>query len=138
MLFEYLAYFIFHASLCVSPGNVGLAAIHSLSFGTPVCTHSNLLNQMPEIEAVEEGVTGCYFDENNLDNLIEVINNWLNKKIKRERRRSFIHHFFIIKLQIVLKKNKIESEEIRIDAQTGKNFTFFKDPDNLPIELYEK
>ena len=81
---SYLAYFIFHASLCVSPGNVGLTAIHSLSFGTPVCTHSNLLNQMPEVEAVEEGVTGCYFDENNLDNLIEVIKNWLNKKIERE------------------------------------------------------
>jgi len=85
---SYLGYFIYHASLCVSPGNVGLTAIHSLSFGTPVCTHSNLFNQMPEVEAIKEGMTGCYFEENNLDNLIEVIKNWMNKKIKRENIRK--------------------------------------------------
>ena len=28
-------------------------------------------------------------------------------------------------------------EPIRIDEFTGKKFTFFADPDNLPIELYE-
>jgi len=31
----------------------------------------------------------------------------------------------------------IECEAIRIDELTGKRFTFFKDPDNLPLELYE-
>jgi glyoxylase I family protein len=30
----------------------------------------------------------------------------------------------------------IEVEPIRIDTITGKKFTFFKDPDNLPLELY--
>lgn len=29
-------------------------------------------------------------------------------------------------------------EEIRVDALTGKRFTFFADPDGLPIELYEE
>ena len=29
-------------------------------------------------------------------------------------------------------------EEIRMDEFTGKRFTFFSDPDDLPIELYEK
>ena len=29
-------------------------------------------------------------------------------------------------------------EEIRIDEITGKRFTFFKDPDELPLELYER
>lgn len=28
-------------------------------------------------------------------------------------------------------------EEIRIDKLTGKRFTFFSDPDGLPLELYE-
>jgi len=32
----------------------------------------------------------------------------------------------------------IETEPIRIDEITGKRFTFFSDPDNLPLELYEK
>lgn len=31
----------------------------------------------------------------------------------------------------------IETEPIRLDALTGKRFTFFQDPDNLPLELYE-
>lgn len=29
-------------------------------------------------------------------------------------------------------------EPIRTDELTGKRFTFFEDPDNLPLELYEK
>lgn len=31
----------------------------------------------------------------------------------------------------------IEVEPIRIDDATGQRFTFFKDPDGLPLELYE-
>ncbi|WP_318422043.1 SMU1112c/YaeR family gloxylase I-like metalloprotein [Photobacterium leiognathi] len=30
----------------------------------------------------------------------------------------------------------VEVEEIRIDELTGKAFTFFSDPDGLPLELY--
>jgi len=32
----------------------------------------------------------------------------------------------------------IEIEPIRVDEFTGKRFTFFADPDELPVELYEK
>ena len=38
---------------------------------------------------------------------------------------------------LFLKDNQIDTEDIRIDEYTGKKFTFFSDPDNLPIELYE-
>lgn len=31
----------------------------------------------------------------------------------------------------------IAVEPIRVDEYTGRQFTFFKDPDNLPLELYE-
>ena len=37
-----------------------------------------------------------------------------------------------------LKGSNIKVEDIRVDAITGKSFTFFADPDNLPIELYQK
>lgn len=37
-----------------------------------------------------------------------------------------------------LKDKEIFPEPIRVDEFTGKKFTFFSDPDNLPIELYEK
>ncbi|HAT4156920.1 TPA: VOC family protein [Clostridium perfringens] len=36
-----------------------------------------------------------------------------------------------------LKDKGIKVEEIRIDEFTGRKFTFFSDPDDLPIELYE-
>ena len=37
-----------------------------------------------------------------------------------------------------LNTKNIESEPIRIDETTDKRFTFIADPDNLPIEFYEK
>lgn len=37
-----------------------------------------------------------------------------------------------------LNEKGIEVEEIRVDEYTGKRFTFFADPDDLPIELYER
>lgn len=32
----------------------------------------------------------------------------------------------------------VASEPLRIDEYTGKRFTFFSDPDGLPLELYEE
>jgi glyoxylase I family protein len=37
-----------------------------------------------------------------------------------------------------LKSKGIKVESIRIDEVTGKKFTFFSDPDKLPLEIYEK
>jgi glyoxylase I family protein len=31
----------------------------------------------------------------------------------------------------------VQVEPVRIDPLTGKAYTFFQDPDGLPIELYE-
>lgn len=36
-----------------------------------------------------------------------------------------------------LKSRGVEVEDIRLDRLTDKRFTFFKDPDGLPLELYE-
>jgi len=36
-----------------------------------------------------------------------------------------------------LQAKQIEVETIRLDGLTGKRYTFFKDPDGLPLELYE-
>lgn len=37
-----------------------------------------------------------------------------------------------------LEKNGVKCEPIRIDEFTLRKFTFFEDPDKLPLELYEK
>ena len=37
-----------------------------------------------------------------------------------------------------LKGQGIEVEPVRVDEYTGRRFTFFRDPDQLPLELYEE
>jgi glyoxylase I family protein len=36
-----------------------------------------------------------------------------------------------------LRSRGVSVEDVRIDEYTGKKFTFFADPDGLPLELYE-
>jgi len=36
-----------------------------------------------------------------------------------------------------LKEKGIAVESVRVDEYTGKRFTFFADPDGLPLEIYE-
>ena len=38
----------------------------------------------------------------------------------------------------VLKKKGVVTEPVRVDELTGNRFTFFPDPDGLPLELYEQ
>ncbi|MBQ7741357.1 MAG: glycosyltransferase [Bacteroidaceae bacterium] len=74
---ERLAELFYNATLCVSPGNVGLTAIHALSFGCPVVTHNNLPWQGPEFECIKAGVTGDFFRQYDADDLAQVISKWL-------------------------------------------------------------
>ncbi len=86
-----IADLIYNADLCVSPGNVGLTAIHALAYGTPVLTHDNFPYQMPEFEAIREGETGAFFKYENYESLAEVIKQWLLKVKDRNaiRRKCF-------------------------------------------------
>jgi glyoxylase I family protein len=40
-------------------------------------------------------------------------------------------------VMVHLAQNDVSCEPIRVDPYTKKRFTFFSDPDDLPIELYE-
>ncbi|MBR1877387.1 MAG: VOC family protein [Paludibacteraceae bacterium] len=44
----------------------------------------------------------------------------------------------IQKAEQFLASHNIACQPVRVDEYTGKRFLFFSDPDNLPIELYEK
>ncbi|MHA3023946.1 SMU1112c/YaeR family gloxylase I-like metalloprotein [Mycobacterium sp. BMJ-28] len=37
-----------------------------------------------------------------------------------------------------LQSKGVAVEPVRVDEHTGRRFTFFKDPDGLPLELYER
>lgn len=86
---QVLGNLIFNADLCVSPGNVGLTAMHTMVFGTPVLTHNNFAHQMPEHEAIIDGYTGAFFKENSITSLAEKINEWFeNNGSDREQIRA--------------------------------------------------
>jgi len=73
---EILARLTMAAHVTVSPGKVGLTAIQSLAFGTPVITHNNFEAQGPEWEAIKAGVTGDFFQEGDAADLARVIQQW--------------------------------------------------------------
>lgn len=83
---------IMMADCCVSPGNIGLTAIYSLSLGTPVITHDNMGNQMPEAEAVIPGETGLFFREDDAEDLASSIDDMLGKRRKVQMEKNCIRH----------------------------------------------
>lgn len=88
-----LANYIYFSDLCVSPGNIGLTAIHSLTYGTPIATHNNNLNQGPEFEIIHDSVNGFFFKENDCQSLEKKIQKWFqkdNNNIKKESLREII------------------------------------------------
>lgn len=72
----------------VAPGKVGLTAIQSLSFGTPVITHGTADHQMPESEAIIPGITGELFVEGSIDSLAAAIRRWTATSLPQESVRT--------------------------------------------------
>jgi glycosyltransferase involved in cell wall biosynthesis len=68
---------LYHADLTVSPGKIGLTAMHSLMYGTPAITHGDFDAQMPEVEAIEPGRTGAFFHSGDVADLAATIAHWL-------------------------------------------------------------
>ncbi len=71
-----LAELIMCANVTVSPGQVGLAAMHSLAYGTPVITHNDPASQGPEWEAILPGQTGDLFKRGDVKDLADTIHKW--------------------------------------------------------------
>ena len=71
---------IYNADLCVAPGNVGLTAMHTMVFGTPVISHNEFKWQMPEFEAIRAGETGDFYEYQNEQSLVQTISRWFAKK----------------------------------------------------------
>ncbi|HSD13178.1 MAG TPA: VOC family protein [Flavobacterium sp.] len=64
------------------------------------------------------------------------------KRVSRPEATGMRHLAFevddIEKARHFILSNGIEAETIRVDEYTDKRFFFFADPDDLPIEFYEK
>lgn len=68
---------LFNADICVSPGPIGLTALHAATYGIPIITNDNIKTQMPEHELVIEGQTGFFFEEGSKNGLKEAIRKFM-------------------------------------------------------------
>jgi len=83
-----LAPYLYAADMAVSPGKVGLTAMHALVYGTPVATHGDFDYQMPEAEAVVDGVNGCLFTRDDANDLAKRLHLWLRGQRERDAIRA--------------------------------------------------
>ena len=80
---------VFNADICVSPGNIGLTAMHVLMFGCPAITNDDFDHQMPEFEAIQDGKTGAFFKAGDSNSLAECISSWFS--LHKEDRETVRH-----------------------------------------------
>ncbi|MCU0688295.1 MAG: glycosyltransferase family 4 protein [Phycisphaerales bacterium] len=86
-----LSRLIMMSNCMVAPGKVGLTSLHALAYGTPVVTHNNAENQMPEWEAIIPGVTGSTFTDENVGELATAIAQWCADAWPSESVRAECH-----------------------------------------------
>jgi glycosyltransferase involved in cell wall biosynthesis len=66
---RYLGLVLSASDLCVIPSGAGLSIMHAMVYGTPVLLHNRLSEHFPEWEAVEDGVTGFFYEYGDIDDL---------------------------------------------------------------------
>lgn len=66
------------SDLSVSPGAIGLLAMHAMAYGVPVVTHDDPVDHGPEFEAVIEGITGSCFHKDDVNSLANTITAWFD------------------------------------------------------------
>ena len=110
-----LAELFYNASVCVSPGNIGLTAIHALSFGCPIITHDNFAEQMPEFEAIKPSKTGYFYLQGDVADLKDKIRKVISadeKTWEETRKEAFkeIDRKWNVDYQINVLKKVLENE----------------------------
>lgn len=83
---------LYNADICITPGNIGLTALHSLEYGTPVISHDDFESQGPEYETIVPYSTGLLFENGNYENCYIKTRKWL--EFARGRRDSIRHNCY--------------------------------------------
>lgn len=79
-----IAQLIQQAELCISPGPIGLTAIHVANYGLPIITNDNFIKQMPEFEVIEDGKNGAFYKDGDLESLVSQTKLWLKKSVEKK------------------------------------------------------
>lgn len=81
---------LYNARMVISPGKVGLTAMHGLAYGTPVITHGDFDHQGPEFEAITDGLNGSFFRVDDVEDLARKIVFWRSRSRTAEERQACI------------------------------------------------
>ncbi|HQY87981.1 MAG TPA: glycosyltransferase family 4 protein, partial [Tepidisphaeraceae bacterium] len=102
------------ANVTVAPGQVGLTAMQSLAYGTPVITHDDYLAQMPEFESIVDGETGSLVKRDDVDSLTHALELWTRSRFVDESVRNNCHavidRFWNPVIQRILIERALEGE----------------------------
>ena len=72
-----IANLFYNADVCVSPGPVGLTALHAFTYGCPVISNDDFEAQMPEHEIIQSSINGEFFKNDNIQDMVRVIKKWI-------------------------------------------------------------
>lgn len=126
---EEVAYRVWDADVAVSPGKVGLTAMHCLMYGVPIITHDDFEYQMPEVEAIVQGVTGLLFRRGDCADLSRAILHSMDlfhkKSAVRERCFRVVDEIYNPKNQVRILRDAIYG----VNAEEGDsmNLLFLRD-----------
>lgn len=85
---------IYNADVCISPGNVGLTALHAMQYGTPIISNSDFETQMPEYETIMPYSTGLLFERDNYNDCYAKTCEWL--EFAKDRRKEIRNNCYEI------------------------------------------
>ena len=119
---QHLGCLLAASDLCVAPGEIGLACIHSMTFGTPVITHDDPGRQGPEHEAILPGHTGDFFRRGDLTDLTRTIVAWLaaheNREVIRKECYSVVDNYFTPSFQVSAFNAAVLGEQQSLPRET--------------------
>lgn len=116
---------IMAANVTVAPGMVGLAAMHSLVYGTPVVTHQDPNRQAPEAEAIIDDVNGSLYIHGDLNDLVQAIRRWTTTPMPDEASRPRCHELIDRFYTPVFQRNVIDRA---VDGRPADDLFFQREP----------
>jgi glycosyltransferase involved in cell wall biosynthesis len=93
-----LAEYFSISNVTVTPGDIGLTAMHSMFHGIPVISHSDLERQLPEAEVILPDETGDFYQRGDRADLAKKIRKWtqtafVNPAVSRACRELIRQHY---------------------------------------------
>jgi glycosyltransferase involved in cell wall biosynthesis len=104
------------SNVTVSPGDVGLTAMHSMFHGVPVISHSDLEHQLPEAEAIVPGETGDVYRGGDTADLAAKIRKWTQAEFVEPAVSSACRNLIRLRYSPSVQRQVIDAAIDRQDA----------------------